>query len=154
MFPPVYRKKVADAAVKVGIGSDGWAAYRRVLRQLHTTFVGNLELITAGRNEARQGWALRRGVAGSDLAKCVEEADQAVVDLKLVVPAYEDETDATKFNYKVTTEQLGLNTDGTQGFQFYTPEDLSEKKAELHDQEERAAKGQQLKSYKLKVKCM
>eukprot|EP01063_Lacrimia_lanifica_P019711 TRINITY_DN27156_c0_g1_i1.p2 TRINITY_DN27156_c0_g1~~TRINITY_DN27156_c0_g1_i1.p2 ORF type:complete len:149 (+),score=56.91 TRINITY_DN27156_c0_g1_i1:52-498(+) len=148
MFPPTYRK-AAVQAVRVGVGSPGWAAYRRVLGEIHCTFGDSDEMVFRSRNEARRIFGLRRAATGDDVAKCVEEADTAVEQLRLyVVPAVDDGKGGAKFN--LNREQVKAG----EGMQLQSPDELQAQVKVMKEQDERAVKGQRLRSFKAKVKCM
>eukprot|EP01064_Diplonema_japonicum_P023450 TRINITY_DN33877_c0_g1_i1.p1 TRINITY_DN33877_c0_g1~~TRINITY_DN33877_c0_g1_i1.p1 ORF type:complete len:160 (+),score=24.43 TRINITY_DN33877_c0_g1_i1:37-480(+) len=147
MIPPTYRR-VARTAVG-GIGGQGWSAYRRVLRQVHKTFEEDYGYILMGRNEARKAFMLKRNVSGDDLRKCVEEADATIAELVgNVAPVYDDKGDN---RLKLSQDQLIANKTGAA---FYSPHDLEKEQRKAVEQDERAVKGQRLRSYKAKVKCV
>ncbi|KAJ9467258.1 hypothetical protein DIPPA_23343 [Diplonema papillatum] len=148
MIPPVHR--VTPVAVQRGVGTPGWKAYRSVLRQTHATFAGNYEMLEAARNEARKVFWLRRHVSGEDLQQCVKDAEQAVFDMQNHVGAvYDDGKGGNRLI--LTAEQAKANAEGVQ---FYSASDLEAETKKNDENIERALKGQRIRTYKAKVKCM
>eukprot|EP01061_Rhynchopus_euleeides_P020109 TRINITY_DN3284_c0_g1_i1.p2 TRINITY_DN3284_c0_g1~~TRINITY_DN3284_c0_g1_i1.p2 ORF type:complete len:151 (+),score=42.94 TRINITY_DN3284_c0_g1_i1:307-759(+) len=150
MLPPVYARP-AVAAVR-GIGSEGWSAYRRVLRKIHSTFDNDLAMLTKMRNEARKAWWVRRNVSGEDLKKCVAESATLVDELGLVVAAYEDPTGADGVRVNINKEQMATEH---LALEFVTPAAMEEKNKDALEQQQRELQGLRAKrSYKATVKCV
>eukprot|EP00755_Sulcionema_specki_P036962 Sspe_Gene.107949::Locus_86970_Transcript_2_3_Confidence_0.400_Length_553::g.107949::m.107949 len=146
MIPPAYQ---AAVRCSTGIGSRGWSGYRRLLRQIHSTFADDYDTLLKARNTARMQFAQNKFAFGHHLDHLLKKVDEGVEELRYhIAPAFDDGQGGA--TVRVTSEQTFHHKEGVT---ILTPGEAERIIKEQKEKEEAIARGERPRRRIKKTVC-